>query len=91
MSSAALRYLVREPVVSDAPGASATRPFGLRGAVTVPTPVLGDYVYSDELQVAVNAHGRPLIEMGNKGKDWATKGSTDGDEGPEEDWGWEEK
>lgn len=51
LASAALRYLVHQPVLAD-------------------------------------EHGRPLVET--MGKDWKTKSSTDGDEGPEENWGWEE-
>jgi hypothetical protein len=38
--------------------------------------------------VAVDAEGCPLIET--MGKEWKTKAQSDGDEGPEEDWGWEE-
>lgn len=33
--------------------------------------------------------GRPLAET--MGKDWKTKANSDGDEGPEEDYGWEEE
>lgn len=88
LSSASLRYLVHEAVIADRPGPSATRPFGLRAAVPVADPVRPVFRYSHNQQVAVDADGRPLIET--MGKDWKTKASTDGDEGPEEVWGWEE-
>jgi putative ATP-grasp target RiPP len=88
LSSASLRYLVHEVVVADRPGPAATRPFGLRAAVPVTDPVRTVFGYSHEQQVAVDSDGRPLIET--MGKDWKSKASTDGDEGPEEVWGWEE-
>lgn len=88
LASAALRYLVNQPVLADRPGPDSTRPFGLRGAKLVGTPVRREFRYCPEQQVAVDEHGRPLVET--VGKDWKTKSSTDGDEGPEENWGWEE-
>ncbi len=88
LSSAALRYLVRQPAVADQPGPEATRPFGLRGAVDVPTPKRREVRYCPQRQVAVDEQGRPLVET--MGKEWASKASSDGDEGPEEDWGWRE-
>lgn len=88
LSSASLRYLVHEAAVADRPGPPATRPFGLRAAVPVADPVRPVFRFSHEQQVAVDTDGRPLIET--MGKDWKTKASTDGDEGPEEVWGWEE-
>lgn len=84
LSAASLRYLVRHP----APGGRNARPFGLRNAEVVETPRRPRYRYCPEQQVAVDDEGRPLIET--LGKDWKTKSSTDGDEGPEENWGWEE-
>ncbi|WP_232237704.1 MULTISPECIES: hypothetical protein [Actinoalloteichus] len=48
-----------------------------------------DSRYSADLQIAVDLHGRPLIET--MGKDWKTKASSDGDEGPEEHYDWEEE
>lgn len=91
LSSAHLRYLVRQPVIADGPGPDNTRPFGMRVTTTVPTPVKCDRPYSHELQVAVDADGRPLVET--MGKEWTSKATSDGDEGTEEDntcWGWEE-
>lgn len=88
LSSAQLRYTVRIPAVSAAPGPVSTRPFGLRFAETVPTPVHRTVSYCPTRQLAVDTERRPLIET--MGKDWKTKSSTDGDEGPEENWGWEE-
>lgn len=88
LSSAQLRYTVRTPTDSSTPGPSGTRPFGLRFARTVLTPTSVIYTYSHIQQVAVGDDGRPLVET--KGKEWKTKSSTDGDEGPEENWDWEE-
>ncbi len=88
LSSAQVRYDLRSAVNADGPGPEDSRPFGLRAAATVPTPVRPQAGYCEHRQVAVDADGRPLIET--MGKTWATKSSTDGDEGPEENWGWEE-
>jgi len=88
LSSAQLHYTVRVPVVSAAAGPEETRPFGLRFARTMPTPVNRAFSYCHDQQVAVGDDGRPLIET--MGKDWKSKSSSDGDEGPEENWGWEE-
>jgi len=88
LSSASLRYLVRQPTVADRPGPDATRPFGLRAATTVEAPARREFRYCQEQQIAVDEQGRALVET--MGKDWKTKASTDGDEGPEENWGWEE-
>lgn len=89
LSSASLRYLLQQPTVGDLPGPDRTRPFGLAATRVVESPVARDFRYCPRLQVAVDEHGRPLIETLGK-KDWKTKASTDGDEGPEENWGWEE-
>lgn len=89
LSSARLRYTVRVPVASAAPGPEGTRPFGLRFAQSMPTPVTKASSYCHDQQVAVGDDGRPLIET--MGKDWKSKSATDGDEGPEENWGWEEE
>ncbi|GDY31859.1 putative ATP-grasp-modified RiPP [Gandjariella thermophila] len=89
LSSASLRYLVRQAVVADHPGPAPTRPLALRFAQPVPTPVTRQFRYCPDRQVAVDGEGRPLIET--MGKEWESKSSTDGDEGPEENWGWEEK
>jgi putative ATP-grasp target RiPP len=88
LSSAHVRYTVRQHVASAAPGPVATRPFGLRFAAPVPAGVVKTFTYCPEQQVAVDAEGRPLIET--MGKEWKTKAQSDGDEGSEEDWGWEE-
>ncbi|WP_433471598.1 putative ATP-grasp-modified RiPP [Saccharomonospora azurea] len=88
LSSAALRYHVRQRAVADDVGPEATRPFGLLGAVGVPTPQRRKSRYCPHRQVAVDEQGRPLMET--MSKEWASKSSSDGDEGPEEDWGWEE-
>jgi putative ATP-grasp target RiPP len=88
LSSAHVRYTVRQHVAAAAPGPEATRPFGLRFATLVPAPVDKTFTYCHVQQVAVDAEGCPLIET--MGKEWETKAQSDGDEGPEEDWGWEE-
>lgn len=84
-----MRYLVSQPAVASQPGPAATRPFALRFAQTVPTPVTRQIHYCPDQQVALDKDGRPLIET--MGKEWESKSCTDGDEGPEENWGWEEK
>jgi putative ATP-grasp target RiPP len=89
LSSASLRYLVRRPAVADEPGTDATRPLGLRHARPVPVPVRPAFRYCPISQVAVDPNGRPLIET--MGKDWKTKSSSNGDEGPEEHYDWEEQ
>ncbi len=88
LSSAGLRYLVRHRAAASAPGPAATRPLGLRHARPVPRPVRPVYHYCPTLQVAVDETARPLVEA--MAKDWGTKGSSDGDEGVEEHWDWEE-
>lgn len=88
LSTAQLRYERRAAATAAGPGPAQTRPFGLRAAVAVPTPVRPDVGFCDVTQVAVDPAGRPLIET--MGKQWKTKANSDGDEGPEEDYGWEE-
>jgi putative ATP-grasp target RiPP len=88
LSSAQLRYTVRVPVASAAPGPEETRPFGLRFTQLVPTPITKAFSYCHDQQVAVDTDGRPLIETMGKGVE--DESSADGDEGPEENWGWEE-
>lgn len=96
LSTAVLRYSLRTKATSDGPGPHETRPFGLRFSVTFPVPVPRSAVrYCHELQVAVDDAGRPLIERwdaeDNQAKQWNSKDTTDGDEGPEESvWEWEE-
>lgn len=91
LSSANLRYLLRQPVAAAGPGEVA-RPLCLQFARTVPTPVLRIFRYCPRLQVAVDEKGVPLVDADDEqtGKDWKTKSSSDGDEGVEENWGWEE-
>jgi putative ATP-grasp target RiPP len=89
LSSAGLRYLVRRPALAEQPGPADTRPLGLRHARPVPPPIRPESHYDPKLQVAVDPLGRPLIET--LGKDWKTKASSDGDEGPEEHYDWEEE
>lgn len=89
LSTAQLRYELRTTAIADGPGPEETRPFGLRAAQPVPTPVRPQRGYCPIEQVAVDADGRPLIET--MGKEWKTKSSSDGDEGPEENYGWEEE
>jgi putative ATP-grasp target RiPP len=95
LSSASLRYNLRAAVTADGPGPHETRPFGLRFAQTVPIPVRPQVRYSHQLQIAVDDAGQPLVERMDReedqGKEWATKTDSDGDEGPEEDYGWEEQ
>ncbi|RKT85587.1 putative ATP-grasp target RiPP [Saccharopolyspora antimicrobica] len=66
------------------------RPFGLRVTQDRPLPVRPEFGYCHEQQVAIDPDGSgvPLVERMDK--DWKTKGSSDGDEGPEEHYDWEE-
>lgn len=89
LASATIRLSARTRPPDVAPAGSGRRPFGLRFLQSMPTPVLPEYVYSHTEQVAVGRDGRPLTVT--MGKDWKTKGNSDGDEGPEEDYGWEEQ
>lgn len=89
LSSAQVRFERRPKVTAPGPGADDTRPFGLRAAQTVPTPVRPQASYCADRQLAIGDDGKPLVETMKK--EWKTKSSTDGDEGPEEDWGWEEE
>lgn len=89
LSSASLRYLVQHRALADRPGPLVTRPLGLRHARPVAEPVRPHFRYCPVSQVAVDSEGRPLIET--MGKDWKTKASSDGDEGPEEHFDWEEE
>lgn len=88
LSSAEIRYNIRTSVSSATPGPLETRPFGLCFARVVPTPTLTAFTYCHDRQMALGDDGRPLIET--QAKKWDTKSATDGDEGPEENWGWEE-
>ncbi len=98
LSSASLRYSVRAAPAADGRGSRETRPLGLRFAQVVPMPAPAVVRYCHDLQVAVDDDGRPLIDKEKEEDDdeepkkqWATKHTTDGDEGPEETtWGWEE-
>lgn len=89
LSSSQVRLERRVTASAPGPGSADTRPFGLRFARTVPTPVRPRAIYCPERQLAVGDDGEPLVETMKK--EWKTKSSTDGDEGPEENWGWEEE
>jgi glutathione synthase/RimK-type ligase-like ATP-grasp enzyme len=60
----------------------------LRFAQHIPPRQRPEYRYSPELQIALDPSGRPLIETMDK--DVRTKRHSDGDEGPEEEYDWEE-
>jgi putative ATP-grasp target RiPP len=86
LSSAALR--LESPAQRSAGSASSARPFVLRFAQQAPPPRRPEYRYSPELQIALDPSGHPLIERMDK--DVRTKRHSDGDEGPEEEYDWEE-
>jgi putative ATP-grasp target RiPP len=86
LSSAALR--LESPAQRSAESASPARPFVLRFAQRIPAPRRPEYRYSPELQIALDPSGPPLIEKMDK--DVRTKRHSDGDEGPEEEYDWEE-
>ncbi|MGH3938118.1 MAG: putative ATP-grasp-modified RiPP [Pseudonocardiaceae bacterium] len=91
LSSASLRDSVRPAATAEGPGPRETRPLGLRFAKIVRMPTSSVVRYCSELQLTVDDDGNPLIEEETPEKQWATKHTTDGDEGPEEtSWGWEE-
>lgn len=90
LSSAGLRYFVRPAPCSSEPSEPATRPFSLRHAVSKSRPPARPaYRYSEELQIAVTDDGteRPLLVSD---KDWLTKAGSDGQDGDEEHYDWEE-
>ncbi|MDQ3154989.1 MAG: putative ATP-grasp-modified RiPP [Actinomycetota bacterium] len=89
LASAAIRLSARTRPPDATPAESGCRPFGLRFLHPMSTPVRPVYVYSHTAQVAVGRDGLPLAAT--MGKDWRTKGTSDGDEGPKEDYGWEEQ
>ncbi|MGH3671931.1 MAG: putative ATP-grasp-modified RiPP [Pseudonocardiaceae bacterium] len=86
LSSAALR--LESPAQRSTESASPARPFALRFALQVFPPQRPEYRYSPELQIALDPSGRPLIETMDK--DVLTRHHSDGDEGPEEEYDWEE-
>lgn len=86
LSSAALR--LEFPAERSAESASLAQPFVLRFAQQISSPRHPEYRYSHELQIALDSSGRPLIETMDK--DWLTKRHSDGDEGSEEEYDWEE-
>ena len=86
LSSAALR--LEFPTKRSVETASSVRPFVLQFARQVPRPHRPEYWYSLELQIALDPDGRPLIETMDK--DVRTKRHSDGEEGPEEEYDWEE-
>lgn len=87
LSSAALRYQLRPPAVAHAPSAPPLRPLALRFTTDTAIPVPHRYRYDPVRQISVDDDGRPVI---TSKKDWLTKAQSDGDEGKEEDYGWEE-
>lgn len=89
LSTAQVRFERRHRPVAAEPGPDDTRPFGLRAAQAVSDPSVSRPVYCPDRQLAVGDDGRPLVETMKK--DWKTKANSDGDEGPEEDYGWEEE
>lgn len=77
-----------DPSCWDLPSPVGVRPWGLRGmrrgAVTAcPVP---EFVYSHELQVAVDKDGRALILIGIADPSADSVSDEDGDEGRSEDW-----
>lgn len=86
LSSAALR--LECPTHRSTESGSSSRPYVLRFAQQVNRPQRPEYEYSGELQIALDAQGRPLIETMDK--DWLTKRHSDGAEGVEEEYDWEE-
>lgn len=86
LSAAALR--LEPPTQRSVESASHSRPFVLRFAREIIPSPRPAYRYSRELQIALDPNGRPLIETMDK--DVRTKRHSDGDEGPEEEYDWEE-
>lgn len=89
LASAAIRLAPRQRGTVGVSTDSDLRPLGLRFLHEVAAPDTVECRYSHELQLAVDGSGRPLLET--MGKDWRTKGSSDGEEGPEEHYDWEEE
>lgn len=89
LASAAIRLGARPRPTPELSPWPDFQPLGLRHLVAVAAAPLPDCTYSHREQVAVDPLGRPLLET--MGKDWKTKGSSDGDEGPEEHYDWEEE
>ncbi|MGH3512323.1 MAG: putative ATP-grasp-modified RiPP [Pseudonocardiaceae bacterium] len=86
LSSAALR--LEFPAGRSVESASLARPFVLRFAQRITPSQRAEYRYSPELQIALDPSGRPLVETMDK--DVQTKRHSDGDEGVEEEYDWEE-
>lgn len=75
LSTAAVRYQLRiTSFRADQPASGPARPFGLRAAQLVPTPVSPVVRYCPRRQLAVDADGVALIET--MGKELKTKSST---------------
>lgn len=91
LSSACLRLSVRPVPATSEPSGPDTRPFSLRHAVAVARPVVPAFRFCERQQVAVTDDGCGVPLLLVSGKDWRTKAKSDGDEGEEEDYGWEEK
>ncbi len=87
LSSASLRYQLRPLAVADVPSVPPLRPLALRFTTDTPLPVPHQHRYDPVRQISVDEDGQPVI---TSKKDWLTKTQSDGDEGKEEDYGWEE-
>ena len=91
LSSGSMRYTLRAaPRDGDSSGAEL-RSLTLRHAVSVAQRVSRSHRYSDVLQVSVvdEDGGVPLITQA--AKDWKTKAGSDGHDGDEEIYDWEEE
>lgn len=79
------------PVPGDKKGPSgpATRPFGLRKLREMAEPKASRYRYCHERQMAVAADGTGGLMIEHMKLEWTTVTNNDGDEGPSEDYDWE--
>lgn len=87
LSSAALRLEFPTGAVLGGVGVAGAA-FVLRFAQQITLRQRPEYRYSSELQIALDRDGRPLVETMDK--DVRTKRHSDGDEGVEEEYDWEE-
>lgn len=85
LSSSTLRFELRRVVTATCP--TRARPLALRFTCDQPAPRRIPSQYDPQRQIGVENDGTPSIRAG---KDWKTKAQSDGDEGPEEHYGWEE-
>lgn len=89
LASAAIRLAPSPRGTEQVSPTSAFRPLGLRHLRAMAFSPAPECTYSHREQGAVDRYSRPLLET--MGKDWKTKGSSDGEEGPEEHYDWEEE